>query len=159
MTAPRNHHVEDDRLLARVTGRLDPAAADAVDDHVAACAECRRRVAEVEAVCAHLPAFEVEPSPTFDARLRARIDDLDEAAVPWWRRAFAWALLPAAATVTCVVLLVVGAPTREPPAVLEVSAAPELLADLELLEELDAVELVDVVDDLDAIRSLPEEEG
>jgi anti-sigma factor RsiW len=159
MSDASKRHVDDDRLLAYVTGRLEPEAAGLVDRHVAGCADCRRRRDEVEAVCAHLPAFEVEPSAGFDARLRARLDAVDEAAEPWWRRGFAWALLPAAATAACVALLVVGSPTSEPPAVLEVTAEPELLADLELLEELDAVELVDVIDDLDAIRALPEEEG
>lgn len=154
----REPHPTDDRLLDRALGRLSAAAAADLDAHLAGCAACRRRYAETQTVCTHLPVEDFEPSPAFDARMRARLDALDEAAAPR-RRGFAWIALPVAATAVCVLLLVLRPPDPRPEAVLEVSAEPELLADLELLESLEAVELIDVVDDLDAIRALPEEEG
>jgi anti-sigma factor RsiW len=150
-------HLSDDRLLAYAMGRLDAEAAAAVETHARACAECARRLAETEAVCAALPVTEVEPRIGFDTRMKARLDAIDAAAAasPW---RWAWSLWPAAA-VAAGLALVLSRPPDPSSAAPGLGAEPALLADLELLEELDAVELLDVVDDLDAIEALPEEEG
>lgn len=109
------HPIEDDILLAHATGRLSAGQVTALDAHLADCAECAQRLREIEAVCAHLPLDAVPPSVGFDVRLRARLDAIDEARVPWWRRAPGWAALPAAAGLAAVVALaVVDRPATEP---------------------------------------------
>jgi anti-sigma factor RsiW len=61
-------------LISFLDGRATEAERTAVERHIAACAACRARVAEFRGVWGVLDeAPALEPSPSFDARLRQRI--------------------------------------------------------------------------------------
>lgn len=68
---------------------LDPAAASpAAREHVAACADCGRELAELQATMQALDAWEApEPSPYFNTRLQAQLRE-EQANPPagWWER-------------------------------------------------------------------------
>jgi len=61
-------------LADEAMGQLAPRAAAGLEEHLARCAACRERAGEVDAVLRALDAAPtVEPSPAFDAALRARL--------------------------------------------------------------------------------------
>lgn len=81
-------------------GLLDVAAGLAakpeVEEHLRGCEACRRRAEELRSTMALLGEWrEVEPSPYFDARLRARVREQQAAAPGFW----AWLRKPALAAV------------------------------------------------------------
>jgi len=88
------------QMMPYVDGRLKIGEQREVEAHLAACPACRLRVNEFRAVSGLLDELpQIEPSPAFDARVRARV-----AAEPvkqsWWavfapspRAAFAASLL------------------------------------------------------------------
>src|SRR5580765_8329375 len=90
----------ESKILGYVDGRLKPGEDREVETHLEGCATCRLRVNEFRAVSGLLDELPmIEPSPAFDARVRARV-----AAEPvkrsWWavfapspRAAFAASLL------------------------------------------------------------------
>jgi len=72
------------RIMGYVDGRLKESERAEVEKHLASCASCRLRVSEFRSVnelLGELP--QIEPSPAFDTRVRARV-----AALPkkrgWW---------------------------------------------------------------------------
>jgi anti-sigma factor RsiW len=72
------------------------AAPPEVEEHLRGCEDCRRRAGELRATMTVLGEWpEVEPSPYFDARLRARVREQAAAAQGWW----AWVRRPALAAV------------------------------------------------------------
>src|ERR1700736_4990059 len=72
------------QMMPYVDGRLKVSEQREVEAHLAACPACRLRVNEFRAVSGLLDELpQIEPSPAFDARVRARV-----AAEPvkqsWW---------------------------------------------------------------------------
>ena len=72
------------KILGYLDGRLKAAEIREVESHLEGCAACRVRVNEFRAVSGLLDELPmIEPSPAFDARVRARV-----AAEPvkqsWW---------------------------------------------------------------------------
>jgi anti-sigma factor RsiW len=62
------------RFLPFVDGRLKASEQRDVEAHLAACPACRLRVSEFRAVSSLLDELpQIEPSPAFDARVRARV--------------------------------------------------------------------------------------
>ena len=63
------------RLIAYLDGRASGAERREVEAHLAACRACRTRAEDFRLLWGVLDEVPMqEPSPTFDARLRARID-------------------------------------------------------------------------------------
>lgn len=103
-------HLDTVRLAEHAEGLLAPADADTVEAHLQGCAQCRRTVAELEAVTAKLAAAprSLATPPEVVARLDRALDaertaDVDTPPAPvvplsWFRRR-APQLLAAAATV------------------------------------------------------------
>ena len=90
-------HPSDDLLVRQVSGELDGAVRTAVDQHLQACAECRRRATEFEemdGVLRRLPPMAVPAD--FTDRVRARVVLSSGGARFSWRQAAAAALLLAA---------------------------------------------------------------
>src|SRR5438105_5339861 len=86
MSCTRMEH----KILGYVDGRLKESERLEVETHLEACAICRLRVNEFRAVSGLLDELPmIEPSPAFDARVRARV-----AAEPVKRNWWAW-LAPA----------------------------------------------------------------
>jgi putative transcriptional regulator len=78
------HHPSDATLFAYGGGTLGEAFSLVVATHLTVCAECRRRVADIEAVGGAL-LDEIEPAPLEDDafdRLALRLDEVAEAAPP-----------------------------------------------------------------------------
>jgi anti-sigma factor RsiW len=140
-------HLTDEQLMKRVDGPLDAQA----EAHLAACAHCRAAVEETSAIWRLLPAEAVEPSPSFDARMRARLDALDARSWSSW----AWAAPSLAAAMGVAVVVAAAPPVSKAPPPGEL----EMLAELELYDDLEAAELVDVYADLDVIETLDGSEG
>jgi putative transcriptional regulator len=79
-TTPR-HHPDDDLLLAYAAGSLDAAAALVVGAHLESCADCRRALAELEALGGDLldRIEPVELDVGAFSRTLARLDAVDAA--------------------------------------------------------------------------------
>ena len=138
----------ESRILAYVDGRLKESERPDVEKHVAACAPCRRRVEEFRAVSGlleELPVF--EPSPAFDARVRALV-----AAEPvksnWW----AWLRVPPrvafAASALLVASLLFGYRSRMVEPVVHVD-------DAQMMQDLPVLEDHDVLTNFEPLKELP----
>jgi len=144
----------ESRILGYVDGRLKASYTREVETHLETCATCRLRVNEFRAVSGLLDELPMmEPSPAFDARVRARV-----AAEPvkqsWW----AW-LAPSPRVVFAAVMLVasiayVGTRPRQP-AVQDAAnttvAAPEAIAN-----DMPVLENYDVLANFEALTDLPD---
>ncbi len=74
-----------DILVAYAAGRLDPAAASALEQHIAGCAACRETSRAQGALWKVLDAWEAPDfSMDFDRRLYQRIES--EVRFSWWER-------------------------------------------------------------------------
>lgn len=139
-------------LMAYIDGRASAGTMRRVEDHLAACAECRARADEFRKVWTALdevPA--IEPSVGFDARLRRRIADEPRRTwffgfVPQPRLALSVALL--AALLVCVVKLPLGNPAIQP-----VNATVQQ-EDFNAIKNLGVLEDYDVVTKLGALSDL-----
>lgn len=154
-------------LVEYLDGRAKPAARHEVEEHLAACAACRRRADEFRLVWSALDDLpEISPSAAFDASLRERI------AAEAVRRSF-WSWLPSprlAFAVTALVIVGVWfsamprmvnrtstiselhiAPPPAPAAV----QAPAAESDFGMIRDLPELENYDVISKFDALSELP----
>lgn len=169
-----NRHANDkrcaameSRLVEYLDGRSTPSARHAVEEHLAACAACRRRAEEFRLVWSALDDLpEVAPSPSFDAMLRERI------AAESARRSF-WSWLPSPRLAFAVTALVVmgvwlSAMPRmtnrtltvselhvAPPPAPAVVQAPAGDSDFGMIRDLPELENYDVISKFDALSELP----
>ncbi len=89
--------------LLRLAGK-ETAPIPAVEEHLHQCARCAAELAGLRQTMALLEEWAApEPSPYFDARVRARLREEAERPAPWW----AWVRKPALAA-AMVLLLAVG---------------------------------------------------
>src|SRR5437660_1318061 len=93
----------ENRLIAYLDGKANRTERREVEAHLAACAACRTRAEEFRLLCGVLDEVPMkEPSPAFDARLRARL-----AAEPPRRSFWAW-LAPSPRLAFAASMLLVG---------------------------------------------------
>lgn len=143
-------------LVAYLDRRANSAERAEMEEHFAACGDCRTRAEEFRKLWSVLDeAPVIEPSFGFDARLRQRV-----AAEPrrsWWtslvpqpRLAFSLALL---AVMSVWIASVPQPPVRPGAAV----AAAQLSEDekFQMIKELDVLENFDVLSKSDALAELP----
>jgi anti-sigma factor RsiW len=146
----------EDKLVAYLDGRARPAERRAVEEHLAACADCRARAGEFTALWSaldDLPA--ISPSPAFEASLRARL-----AAEPARRGFWSWVQLPsprlAFAATALIALSVwissVPQPTRNQSAAFQ-ALAPD--AEFSMIRDLAELENYEVISKFDALSELP----
>ena len=145
----------ENRILGYVDGRLKASEAREVEIHLEACAICRLRVNEFRAVSGLLDELPmIEPSPAFDARVRARV-----AAEPVKRNWWAW-LAPSprvafAAAMLVLAMVYVGTRPRQQPALDAVNnnavVAPEAIAN-----DMPVLENYDVLANFEALTDLPD---
>jgi len=138
----------ENKILAYVDGRLKESERLEMEKHVAACGACQLRVNEFRAVTSLLDEVpQIEPSPAFDVRVRARV-----AAEPvkqgWWawftpspRVAFAASLL---------LLATVWIGSRPTDRTLTAADEAQINQDLPVLENFD------VLSDFGALTDLPQ---
>ncbi len=139
-------------LLAVVDGRAANEERERVESHVAACGACARRMEEMRAMWTELDSLPaIEPSPAFDARLRARL-----AGQPARPRLFGWmagnmrlvAVVAALAAVAVRFSLRPSVPRPMPEAV-------QSQQDFAVVKNLPVLENYDVVSNLDVLSDLP----
>jgi anti-sigma factor RsiW len=149
-------------LLGGVNGRLDPKERVALETHLGECPACRTRAEEFRKVWGALdwlPA--VEPSPTFDARLRARLA-AEKRPARWWTR---WLLEPRfVVAVAALVVLAVWLglrppwghrqPVASPTTASQGQAAAEQENDFRVVKDLPVFENYDVVSNFEALSAL-----
>jgi anti-sigma factor RsiW len=145
----------ENKLISYMDGRAGTSDRRAVESHLKECAVCRARVegfAGVWSVLSEVPAL--EPSPAFEARLRARL-----AAEP--QRSGFWAgladVLPAprlALAVTLLAAFTIWQSSR--PVSVSVPASPvSSEADFRMIQDLPVLENYDVLTSFDALSQVP----
>jgi anti-sigma factor RsiW len=138
----------ESRILAYVDGRLKESERPDVEKHLAACAPCRLRVEEFRAVSSLLEELPViEPSPAFDARVRALVA-AEPVKTNWW----AWLRVPPrvafAASALLVASLVFGYRSRIAEPVVHVD-------DAQMMQDLPVLEDHDVLTNFEPLKELP----
>jgi anti-sigma factor RsiW len=145
----------EDKLVAYLDGRTRPGERRAVEEHLAACADCRARADEFSALWGaldDLPA--ISPSPAFEASLRARL--AAEPARSFW----SWLHLPSprlAFAMTALVALSIWI-SSIPQANRNQSAAFQPLApdaEFSMIRDLAELENYEVISKFDALSELP----
>jgi anti-sigma factor RsiW len=141
----------ENRILAYVDGRLKESERLEVEKHLAACGACQLRVNEFRAVASLLEEVpQIEPSPAFDVRVRARV-----AAEPvkqgWWawftpspRVAFAASLL-----LLATVWIGYESKTQSP------FENPKEW-DAQMMQEMQVLDDQDVISNFDPLKDLPQ---
>jgi anti-sigma factor RsiW len=138
----------ESRILAYVDGRLKESERPDVEKHLTACAPCRLRVEEFRAVSSLLEELPViEPSPAFDARVRALVA-AEPVKTNWW----AWLRVPPrvafAASALLVASLVFGYRSRIAEPVVHVD-------DAQMMQDLPVLEDHDVLTNFEPLKELP----
>jgi anti-sigma factor RsiW len=138
----------ESRILAYVDGRLKESERPDVQKHLAACPPCRLRVEEFRAVSSLLEELPViEPSPAFDARVRALVA-AEPVKTNWW----AWLRVPPrvafAASALLVASLVFGYRSRIAEPVVHVD-------DAQMMQDLPVLEDHDVLTNFEPLKELP----
>lgn len=148
----------DVELIAHLRDELAPVERARVDDHLAACAECRQTEAVFQALLTDLRAVEppVISWGRWQAELRGRLA-VAQSSRPWWRRHPAGVALAMAAAAAVIALVVpLGRGLFEPAAPHELAAFEEVTigSRLDLLQQYQVVENLDLLEDLDVISHL-----
>jgi anti-sigma factor RsiW len=142
----------ESRILGYVDGRLKESERLEVEKHLGACAACRLRVNEFRGVAGLLDELpQIQPSPAFDARVRARV-----AAEPvkksWW----AWLTPSPRVAFAASVLLVatVWIASRPGPKQMATNQlAPD--AEYQMIKDLPVLEDYDVLSNFEPMTDLP----
>ncbi len=138
----------ENKMMAYVDGRLKESERLEVEKHLPACAACQLRVNEFRAVSSLLDEVpQIEPSPAFDVRVRARV-----AAEPvkqsWW----AW-FAPSPRVAFAASLLLLGTVwVASRPADRQLTAADEA----QINQDLPVLENFDVLSEFGALTDLPQ---
>ena len=140
----------ENRIVAYVDGRLKQSERLDVEKHLAGCAACQLRVNEFRAVSNLLDELpEIEPSPAFDARVRARVaaQPVKQSWLAWFRPsprvAFAASLL---------LLATVWIASRPQPMDHALTPADEA----QINQNLAGFENLDVISDFGVLTDLPQ---
>jgi anti-sigma factor RsiW len=136
--------------MGYIDGRLKEGERREVEKHLAACAPCRVRAEEFRAVCGLLDELPViEPSPEFDARVRALV-----AAEPvkqnWWAWMKVQPRIAFAASMLLLAALWLG--YREQP---QIAPPPDAVADEQMMKDLPVLEDHDLLSNFEPLKELP----
>jgi hypothetical protein len=143
----------ESRILGYVDGRLKESERLDVEKHLASCAPCSLRVEEFRAVSGLLDELPViEPSPEFDARVRALV-----AAEPvkqnWWAWLRVSPRVAFAASMLLLAALWIGFYPRQPVPPLPWSSP--MVADEQMMQDLPVLEDHDVLSNFEPLKELP----
>ena len=138
----------ENKILAYVDGRLKESERLEMDKHLSACGACQLRVNEFRAVSGFLDELpQIEPSPAFDVRVRARV-----AAEPvkqgWW----AWFTPSPRVAFAASLLLLATVWVGSRPTDRTLTAADEA----QINQDLPVLENYDVLSDFGALTDLPQ---
>lgn len=138
----------ESKILGYVDGRLKESERLEMEKHLSACGACQLRVNEFRAVAGFLDELpEIEPSPAFDVRVRARV-----AAEPvkqgWW----AWFTPSPRVVFAASLLLLATVWIGSRPTDRTLTAADEA----QINQNLPVLENYDVLSDFGALTDLPQ---
>ncbi len=143
------------RLIAYLDGKANDADRREVESHLAACAACRTRASDFRALSGLLDGMPaLEPTPSFDARLRQRI--AAEPAPGW----FAWLRPLPRFAMAVAMLLAMAAWIGSGPATLP--GADQRMAlrgtdeDFKMINNLQVLEDYDTLANFEALSELPQ---
>jgi anti-sigma factor RsiW len=139
------------RLIAYLDGRGSDADRREVESHLAECGACRTRAEEFHLLWGVLEEVPVqEPSPAFDARLRARIAEEPTRPSVW-----AWlAPSPRLAFAVSLLLLLSVYVSSLPPAPVQDHPAAATEAEFRMIRDLPVLENYDVLANFEALSEL-----
>jgi anti-sigma factor RsiW len=143
-------------MLAVVDGRATAAERERVETHVAGCGACARRMEEMRAAWSALDQLPgLEPSPGFDARLRARLGEQ-----PAHSRWLGWfpgnlRLVAAVAALVAVAVWISLRPPMRSSSRTPVAAEAPSQEDFTVVKNLPVLEDYDVVANFEALSALP----
>ncbi len=141
----------ENRILAYVDGRLKESERLEMEKHLAACATCQLRVNEFRAVASLLEEVpEIQPSPAFDVRVRARV-----AAEPvkqgWWAWFTPSPRVAFAASLLLLATVWIGYESRPP-----MPFADQKEADQQMMQEIPTLDDQDVISNFEPLKDLPQ---
>ena len=160
-------HLREEEYIPYLDQRLEAPERTRVDNHLAACDVCRTRLDEMRSLMGVLDEWKAaETSPSFDATLRARLEEEKSRRTGWFvfRPAYAVALAAVVLLALALTFWPAGVPETDAPEVVQTAPAtqevaqgpadvkvPELFAvgeseDLAALEVLENYELLDQFD-------------
>src|SRR5579862_2867396 len=141
----------ENKIMAYVDGRSKESERLEMEKHLATCTPCQLRVNEFRAVSGFLDELpQIEPSPSFDVRVRARV-----AAEPvkqgWW----AWfAPSPRVAFAASLLLLATVWIGYESKTAMPFDNPKE--ADAQMMQEIPTLDDEDVISNFDPLKDLPQ---
>ena len=141
----------ENKIMAYVDGRSKESERLEMEKHLATCTPCQLRVNEFRAVSGFLDELpQIEPSPAFDVRVRARV-----AAEPvkqgWW----AWfAPSPSVAFAASLLLLATVWIGYESKTAMPFDNPKE--ADAQMMQEIPTLDDEDVISNFDPLKDLPQ---
>ena len=143
----------ESRILSYIDGRLKESERPEVEKHLASCAACQLRVEEFRAVSGLLDELPIiEPSPAFDARVRAMV-----AAEPvkqsWWSWLTVSPRVAVAASMLLVAALWLGL-YHGPQQPLPWNGNSQV-ADEQMMQDLPVLEDHDVLSNFEPLKELP----
>jgi hypothetical protein len=143
----------ESRILSYIDGRLKENERPDVEKHLASCAACQLRVEEFRAVSGLLDELPmIEPSPAFDARVRALV-----AAEPvkqnWWAWMHVSPRVAFAASMLMLAMLWLGFYQR--PHVPPSPFSNPQVADEQMMQDLPVLEDHDVLSNFEPLKELP----
>jgi anti-sigma factor RsiW len=138
----------ESRILAYVDGRLQESERLDVEKHLATCAPCHLRVQEFRAVSELLEELPViEPSPAFDARVRALVA-AEPLKTDWWAWMRVSPRVAFAASALLVASLWFGYRSR-------IVEQPIQVDDAQMMQDLPVLEDHDVLTNFEPLKELP----
>lgn len=164
-------HLREEEFIPYLDGRVSEAERRRLDDHLAACADCRTHLYELRALMGVLADWTAaEPSAGFDAALRARFAEEANRPQPWYavRPAYAVALAAAVVAALGLTLWQPAPPEANPPSVAQTQppvtvapapapltqatpAQPAVSDDLAVLENPVLLENYELLDEFDVL--------
>ena len=133
------------RILPYVDGRLKESERLEVEKHLSTCTACQMRVTEFRAVSGLLDELPViEPSPAFDARVRARVA-AEPAKQGWWAWFTPSPRVALAATLLLLATVWVGSRPFEP-----------AVDEAQINQNMSVLENYDVLSEFGALSELPQ---
>ena len=115
-----SEHLKEESIIPYLDARLSAAERESLDAHVAGCAACRERVEELRAVMRTLAEWTLEqPSPAFDAALRALLGEEAEQGSAWF------VLRPVYGAALAAAVVIASAVALWPPSTVEAPPLPK----------------------------------
>jgi anti-sigma factor RsiW len=143
------------QLIAYLDRRANSADRAEVEDHLASCASCRTRAEEFRMMFGALDQIEtIEPSASFDARVRERIA---QEARPRW---FSWLVPQPRLAFSMALLLALSVWMAKLPRENSTAMTAQTeQQDFEAIKDLDVLENYDVLSKFDALDEVPDDQA